>query len=245
MSSIDERMVAALRTLPTKPPDDSKPGVKNAYAQRVSSAIALGLADELRARGMSEARPAGPGDLDNGSGAERRLAGAFGAKTVDVSWATEDSGLLFSATLKSINFRDGASGNFQKNLTNRRGDMLIEALSLHRRFPYAVLSGWIILDKDAATDGTERRRSTFDNAFPRLRPFTGRTDPTGREEQFERLYVLLLDANPFSPSLTCWEANDSGKPVPLDRALTDLIGLVAERNFDTYEQDQPGRLSRL
>ena len=194
------------------------------------------------------ARPAGPGDLDNGSGAERRLAGAFGAfgaKTVDVSWATEDSELIFSATLKSINFRDGASGNFQKNLTNRRGDMLIESLSLHRRFPYAVLSGWIILDKDAATDGTERRRSTFENAFPRLRPFTGRTDPTGREEQFERLCVLLLDANPFSPSLTCWEANDSTTTVPLDRALTDLVGLVAERNFDTYEQDEPGRLTRL
>jgi hypothetical protein len=238
-------MVAALRTLPSKPAADAAPGVKNAYAQRVSAAIALALADELRERGMSEARPAGPGDLDSGSGAERRLAGAFGSKTVDVSWATEDSGLLFSATLKSINFRDGKSGNFQKNLTNRRGDMLIEALSLHRRFPYAVLSGWIILDKDAATDDTNRRRSTFDNAFPRLRLFTGRNDPTGREEQFERLYVLLLDANPFAPSLTCWEADDSTTPVPLDRALTDLLGLVAERNFDTYEQDDQGRLSRV
>lgn len=245
MSGIDERMVAALRTLPSKPAADAAPGVKNAYAQRVSAAIALALADELRERGMSEARPAGPGDLDSGSGAERRLAGAFGSKTVDVSWATEDSGLLFSATLKSINFRDGKSGNFQKNLTNRRGDMLIEALSLHRRFPYAVLSGWIILDKDAATDDTNRRRSTFDNAFPRLRLFTGRNDPTGREEQFERLYVLLLDANPFAPSLTCWEADDSTTPVPLDRALTDLLGLVAERNFDTYEQDDQGRLSRV
>lgn len=245
MSGIDERMVAALRTLPPKPADDTAPGVKNAYAQRVSGAIALALADELRERGMSEARPAGPGEVDSGSGAERRLAGAFGSKTVDVSWATEDSGLLFSATLKSINFRDGKSGNFQKNLTNRRGDMLIEALSLHRRFPYAVLSGWIILDKDAASDDTDRRRSTFENAFPRLRLFTGRTDPTGREEQFERLYVLLLDANPFSPSLTCWEANDATTPVPLHRALTELVGLVAERNFDAYEQDDQGHLSRV
>ncbi len=84
---------------------------------------------------MSEARPAGPGDLDSGSGAERRLAGASGAKTVAVSWATEDSGLLFSATLKTINSRDGASGNFQKNLTNRRGEILIEAVVGQHGFP--------------------------------------------------------------------------------------------------------------
>lgn len=55
--------------------------------------------------------------------------------------------------------------------------MLIEVLSLHRRFLYAVLSGWIILDKDAASDDIDRRRSTLENKFPRLRLFTGRHDP--------------------------------------------------------------------
>ncbi len=121
--------------------------------------------------------------------------------------------------------------------------MLIEVLSLHRRFLYAVLSGWIILDKDAASDDIDRRRSTLENKFPRLRLFTGRHDPTGCEEQFERRYVLLLDVNAFSPSLTCWEANDSTTPVPLDRALIDLVGLVSERNVDAYEQDENGRLT--
>lgn len=245
MARIDDLIAAGLKSLPDKPADDTTAGVKNAYSQQVSTTIALAIADELRERGLAETRPAGPGDLDAGSGAERRLAGAFGAKTVDVSWATEDSGLLLSATLKGINFRDQRSGNFQKNLTNRRGDMLVEALSLHRRFPYAVLSGWMILDKDAATDGTERRNSTFENAFPRLRLFTGRADPSSREEQFERLYVLLLDANPFAPRLTCWEANDpTTTQVPLERAITDLVGLVAERNFDFYEDDG-GRLRRV
>lgn len=199
MSGIDERMAAALRTLPAKPADDSKPGVKNAYAQRVSSAIALALADELRARGMSEARPAGPGDLDSGSGAERRLAGAFGAKTVDVSWATEDSGLdeHVAAPVGQILLKVPARAVAEVDRLEGGGEE--QALSLHRRFPYAVLSGWIILDKDAATDDTERRRSTFDNAFPRLRLFTGRTDPTGREEQFERLYVLAPGRQPLLP----------------------------------------------
>jgi hypothetical protein len=61
--------------------------------------------------------------------------------------------------------------------------------------------GLLFLDKDARTDGTAKRRSTFDNAFPRLRLFTGRSDPAGRDEQFERLYLLLVDANPFNPGL--------------------------------------------
>ena len=65
-------------------------------------------------------------------------------------------------------YRDGHSGNFQKNLTNRRSDLIFEAVTLHRRFPYAVLSGWLFLDAQAADDYTDRRRSTFENVFPRL-----------------------------------------------------------------------------
>src|SRR3546814_5928739 len=75
------------------------------------------------------------------SGAERRMAGGIGAKKVDVTWATEESGLLLGISIKTINFRDVRTRNFQKSLTNRRGDMLIEAVTLHRRFPYAVLAG--------------------------------------------------------------------------------------------------------
>ncbi len=51
----------------------------------------------------------------------------------------------------TINFRDGKSGGFQKNLTNRRADLLVEATILHRRFPYAVIAAFFFLDKDAAT----------------------------------------------------------------------------------------------
>ena len=136
-------------------------------------------------------------------------------------------------------FRDSRSQAFQKNLINRRGDLLVEAVTLHRRFPYAVLSGWLFLDAQADHDQTLRRRSTFQNAFPRLRLFTGRTDPAGREEQFERLYLLLVDANPFNPTLTCYEVNDSTTPVSIDDALTDLVALIGERNFDLYEANGP------
>ena len=234
MARIDDLLTTALKTMPTKPPNTAAPSVKKAYSETMSAKIALAMAEELRNRGMRGARPSGPGDV-GASGAERRLAGGIGAKKVDVTWTTEESGLLLGISVKTINFRDGRSNNFQKNLTNRRGDMLGETLTLHRRFPYAIVAGFLFLDKDAKNDQTKKRNSTFVNAFPRLRLFTGREDPAGRDEQFERLYLLLVDANPFNPTLECYQVNDSTTKVSLGAAFDELVVLVAERNFDFYE----------
>ncbi len=141
-------------------------------------------------------------------------------------------------SVKTISFKDGNTKNYQKNLTNRRGDMLMEAVTLHRRFPYAVLVALLFLDKGARDDGTEKRKSTFENAFPRLRLFTGRSDPAGRDEQFERFYVLLVDANPFKPNLECYHVSDSTTQVNLGDALDEIVELIAERNFDLYEANE-------
>lgn len=233
MARIDDLLNAAFKALPPKPPDTATPPEKKRYSELVSQAVALAVGDELRVRGMKEARPAGPGEVGS-SGAERRMSGGIGAKKVDVTWATEESGLILAVSVKTINFRDGKTKNFQKNLINRRGDMLMEAVTLHRRFPYAVMAGLLFFDVGAASDGTNRRRSTFDNAHTRLRIFTGRADPTGRDEQYEQLYMLLLDANPFNPSVS---AHLVGDPTPLElgAAFDSLVELVAIRNSDFYE----------
>jgi len=236
VARIDDLLETTLKTLPTKPPDNATREAKRLYSETMSAKVAVAMADELRHRGMKEARPSGPGDVGT-SGAERRLAGGIGAKKVDVTWTTEESGLLLGISIKTINFRDGRSKNFQKNLTNRRGDMVGEALTLHRRFPYAVVAGFLFLDKGAKTDQTAQRKSTFENAFPRLRIFTGRQDPAGRDEQFERLYLLLVDANPFTPSWECYQVSDPTTALALDTVIDELITLVAERNFDFYEAD--------
>jgi hypothetical protein len=183
---------------------------------------------------MRHARPANPGDFDS-SGAERRMSGGIGAKKVDVTWATEESGLLLGISIKSINFRDSKTKNFQKNLTNRRGDMLFEAVTLHRRFPYAVLGGMFFLDGGAENDQTPKRRSTFINAHARMRSFTGRTDPAGRDEQYERLYILLLDSTESNVKLRAYHVGESQKVVSLEELIGALVVLVAERNPDFYE----------
>ncbi len=234
MARIDDLLVQAVQAAGPKPADDAPQKVKNPWVGKISNTLAVAIAAELRHRGMKQARPGAPGDLGL-SGAERRLAGGIGAKRVDVSWATEESGLLLACSVKTIMFRDASSGAYQKNLTNRRGDLLVEAVTLHRRFPYAVLAGFLFLDHHAAKDGTSRRKSTFENAFPRLRLFTRRPDPSGREEQYERLFLLLVDSNQVTPQVTCYEVNDMSQAVDLERAFDDLVVLLAERNFDLYE----------
>ena len=200
MIDIAARLAAEFAALPLKPDDAATAPQKKAYSEALSNAVARALAAGLHGRGLDHTRPAPPGQLDR-SGAERRMSGGIGAKKVDVTWATEESGLLLGISIKSINFRDSRSNNFQKNLTNRRGDMLFEAVTLHRRFPYAVLGGLFFLNEAAANDGTGKRKSTFLNTHARLRLFTGRFDPAGREEQYEHLFVVLHGAGPSGDTL--------------------------------------------
>ena len=233
-----------------KPADDSTRAAKKAYSEQMSAAIAVAIGAELRQRGCAEARPAELGET-GGSGAERRMAGGIGAKKVDITWSTEASGLLLGVSIKTINFRDVRTNNFQKNLTNRRGDMLIEAVTLHRRFPYAVLAGLFFLDAGAEADhvrvdeGQARRRSTFLNAHQRLKLFSGRADPYDRDEQFERFYLILVGAAPTRSTLRAFAVGQPEQEVPMTVVLDDLLNLVAERNPDFYEFDSTrGRLAR-
>lgn len=235
MARADDLLTRALQTLPPKPGDTAAQADKKRYSEQVSEVVAQAFAEELRQRGMEEARPAPPGELD-ASGAERRMSGGIGAKKVDVTWATEESGLLLAISVKSINFRDGRTANYQKNLTNRRGDMLFEAVTLHRRFPYAVIAGVFFFDKGAADDGTERRSSTFNNANHRFQMFSGRTDPSGRDEQYEQMFLVLLDSDTTPPSTRLFAVGE-GAPVPIELsvAFDRLVKTVADRNPDFYE----------
>lgn len=244
MGRAEDNLARALCSLPPKPGDGAAASAKKGYSEQMSNVVANALAQELRDRGMVEALPAPQGTRGR-SGAERRLAGGLGAKKVDVSWATEESGLIFAVSVKTINFRDGRAGSFQKNLTNRRADLLMEATTLHRRFPYAILAAILFLDHGAEHDDTPRRSSTFHNAFPRLRLFSGRDDPAGRDEQYERLYLALVDATPTGSTVRLYDAAGDGTETSLTQALDDLIDTVAERNFDDYENDGVGNIRKI
>jgi hypothetical protein len=243
MARVDKLFTAGIKSLPAKPPDGAAAGTKKNWTEKVSNVVAHACAEELRARNLKGALPAPPGTV-GASGAERRMSGGIGAKQVDVTWATEESGLLLAISVKSIMFVTKSTRTYQKNLTNRRGDMLFESVTLHRRFPYAVLGGFFVLDQGAAADATARRRSTFENAHQRFALFTGRNDPAGRDEQYERLWIILLDANVFSPSFKVYAVSDYTTPVSLQSAFDELIALVPARNPDFYE-NAGGNLRKL
>ncbi len=234
MSTAEDLLTAALKELPPKPTDSAKQSEKKAYSEKFSERTALAFSDALRGYGLEEVRPASPGELGV-SGAERRMSGGIGAKKVDVTWATPESGLLLAISIKTVNFVDRRSGNFQKNLTNRRGDMLFEAVTLHRRFPYATLGGFFFFDQGADADNSDKRSSTFMNAHSRLRLFTGRAGPSDPDEQYEHFFIALHDANQFKPVVRFYRAGEPKKEVSLSDALWSLLETVVERNTDFYE----------
>ena len=237
-----ERLTDALRRLQPKPPDTANARTKGRYSELMSEAIAQAVSASLRMRGtrnLVHARPSPPG-VAGVSGAERRMAGGIGDKKVDVTWATEEAGLILAFSVKCINFRDRRSQNFQKNFTNRRGDMLFEAVTLHRRFPYSTLVGLFVFDEGASEDTTGQRNSTFENAHHGLRLFAGRSEPAGRDEQYERFYVGLVSASPPEASIRFSRAGDPGTDLTLDDVFCEVLPIVAERNDDAYAFDGHG-----
>ena len=83
-------------------------------------------------------------------------------------------------------------------------------------------------DKGADEDDSKLRASTFRNAHRAFRIFTGRGDPTGRDEQYERLYLALVDASPFQSTVRLTLAGNPAGDVTLDSAIDELLRLVVE-----------------
>lgn len=220
VTTADELFLEGLKRHRGKPGLEQQREDKKAYSEGLSHLIALLFGTELRRRGLDEAMPYDSGE-GGARGAERRMSGGLGAKKVDVTWATQESGLILALSIKTINF------SFSNNLTNRRGDLLYESVTLHRRFPFSVLGGFLFFSYDAGDRILAR-------AHALLKIFTGRRDPAGREEQYERLYVGLIDANPLAPRIEIREAGQFDVALTLEQVFDDLLVLVAERNPDFY-----------
>ena len=57
--------------------------------------------------------------------------------------------------------------------------------------------------------------------------------------------MLLVDSNPFAPTITCYEVNDQHTEVDLATAFDELVALTAERNFDMYEAGGNGTIRKI
>lgn len=63
MARIDDLLIAAVKAVGPKPADSEPQAKKKNWSQELSNALAQALAEELRLRGMKEARPAPPGTV--------------------------------------------------------------------------------------------------------------------------------------------------------------------------------------
>ena len=188
--------------------------------------------------GFQRPRPGGPGEVKT-SGAERRMAGGIGAKKVDVTFATEESG----EAVRACNARSSQStsptaprGTPRRTLRTGAGTCSSRPSPCSSSVPLRCAGRDLSSsDEGAANDGTTARNSTFKNAHEAFRLFTHRDDPAGRDEQFERFYIVLHGHGTGAPSARSSPPNQQQTPVTLDTIFDQLIGLIGERNADLYE----------
>jgi hypothetical protein len=222
----------AIRSAAPRPDNKASRPEKKNYAERLSNEVAKAVALRLRDLGVTECQPGFEG------GKERQFAGGIGAKKVDVSFATETAGLVLGISIKSISFPDPRTNNYSKNLTNRRGDLLAEATTLHQRFPYAVLGGLFLFDIGASRDGTGRRPGTVARAHEIFKAFTNRDSRSNAVEKYEHIGIVVYKASdPVGYKYFDVGAED---PAPLDSFLLRLLERVAERNSDHFRFNGKG-----
>lgn len=179
-------LAAAVKLAGIPPADDSDRNEKKRFSEKLSAQLAQEIAEGLRSIGFKTTKP-----LRDGPG-EKEFQGGLGPKKVDVSYADERHGLLMAVTIKSINFPP-----FGKNLKNRFGDLLTEAITLHLRFPYSVvcmLFAFPVRSREDITKG--RKMSTYERARKLFATVSGRKDYTDPGEKFEDVTIMLF--TPYS-----------------------------------------------
>jgi len=218
--------------------DATSQAAKKNYAEALSRALATRFANELR--GSFE------GILPdvNGIGHETRARSSKGYKKLDVNYSTIQLGLGLGVSVKTINFRDAASGRYTKNYTRADGELRAEASDYHIRQPYAVMIAVIFLPLDACDDGTKRQAgsrkketpSSFGQAVQIFRSRAGRKDPDDEPMLFERVFIGLYDVDPATfGDVIFFDVNQAppkqGKP-KVHLGFADLTSAITA----TYDQ---------
>ena len=183
------RIVSAMKGLQV-PGAGASGGDKKNYTEKLSHRVSQVVADELKIRGLTGIRAPGPGH-------DKQFMGGYGTKGVDVYLSDEKHGLLLTSGVKGLVFDP------RKNLKNRYRDMLMEALELHKRFPYAICGHLFFLGKSEAQAASARFGSVLGEAIALLSNITGRKRPEDPPELYETMGILLLEpGEPNSVDLT-------------------------------------------
>ena len=149
---------------------------KRRWSERFADGCAVAIADSFRYSSLASKRIR-PENLDNGTEPLTPL-GSGTSKRIDVTVSDDLLGLEIGVSLKGLNFRDGGSQSYDKNLTGRLYELGDEVRLVHEHLPHAFMVGVFFLPLASCVDKkTERANSSFTNTVMKLRERTGRLDP--------------------------------------------------------------------
>lgn len=178
-----------LDAIEPRPANDGARDTKKNYAQRMSEASALLIANGLRPY-FAEILP-----REDGTGQESRARTGKGVKKLDVNYSTPQLGLGLGVSVKTLNFRDPDTGRYTKNPTRNDNELRAEAIDYHERQPYCVLVAVLFTPFDSCQDGNVDRpnqsRSSFAQIVNVLRHRSGRIGPKDDRQLFEAVFVGL------------------------------------------------------
>ncbi|RMG88643.1 MAG: hypothetical protein D6708_11185 [Candidatus Dadabacteria bacterium] len=180
---LEERLREALLRIPAPGPDATRAEKKN-YTEALSHEITGILAAAFGEAGL-------PG-VKAPRGRDKQFMGGYGTKGVDAYLSDEKHGLLLASGTKGLLY------DVPKNLKNRYRDMVMEALELHKRFPYCVCGHLLFLGRSEAGRGSKAFGTVLGEAAALLGGISGRRRPEDAPELYEAVGVVLFD--PGDPS---------------------------------------------
>jgi len=193
---LEDVLRRAVAETPAPGPTASRADKKN-YTERLSHLVTAGIAAKLREAGLTGVRAP--------TGRDKRFMGGYGTKGVDAYLADDRHGLLLSSGTKGILF------DVPKNLKNRYRDIVIEALELHKRFPYAVCGHLLFLCEEEVARPSRRFGTVLGEAVALLETIACRRLPDDAPELYEVVGIALIQ--PGNPErVSCAPA---GVPQPL------------------------------
>jgi hypothetical protein len=162
---------------------------KKNFAQRFSTALAQKIADGLRKRGFDGVLPDAVG-----GGQETESRGGDAIYRIDVNFSTKQDGLALAVSVKTVNFRDGKTKRYTKNIRRADKELRAEAAEVHKRHPYAVLAAVILMPIDAAFDRAERKTkvdglSSMKHAWSVFAHRAGRDSTNHEGALFEQVFI--------------------------------------------------------
>lgn len=126
---------------------------------------------------------------------ESTAMGAGGLKKLDVNFMTPQMGLALAVSFKTINFKDEKTQRYTKNVKRVDGELRAEAQDVHRRQPYAVLVGIILLPVGSTVDGVNSC-SSFKHAWDVFERRSGRKGTDDENSHFELIFMGVYDTSP-------------------------------------------------